>query len=406
MAIEYRPARSDEMRAFVRANQIGFGAAAGEADVDRALAHTMNQPEWTLCAFEDGAPVSQMTTYPFTMRWNGRDLSCGGVTSVSTLPTHRRRGHLRELMTRSFATMRDAGQPVAMLWASMAAIYQRFGYGIAFTNHVSSFRPRDLRFVDSARPRGRVRLLPTDEAPVVLGPVYERFAAPRTLMLHRSDEMWRQGVLRVWPPDSAPYLIAVYEESDEALGYVIYSVEQARDRRPGPDLTLHVPEFVWLATAAHRALVELLAGYDLAEEVRLYRMAADDPLFHLVDEPRLLNIKQMDGTLVRLTDVRQALEGRGYNADGAVSFVLHDDLCPWNSGGWRLTVDGGKGRLAPASETAIEVTPRALAMLASGHVSATALSRAGMLTASGPAALAAADALFRVPHAPLCLDGF
>src|SRR3712207_9436470 len=42
-----------------------------------------------------------------------------------------RSGLLRQIMTRSFAEQRERGQAIAILWASMAAIYQRFGYGLA-----------------------------------------------------------------------------------------------------------------------------------------------------------------------------------------------------------------------------------------------------------------------------------
>lgn len=407
MAVEYRPARPEEMRQFVYSSRLGFGGSTSDAEVERVLGFDELRPEWTLCAFDDGELASQMATFPFVMRWNGRDIGCGGVTAVSTLPTHRRRGHLRELMTRSFVTMREAGQPVAMLWASMTAIYQRFGYGIAYTRWRCDFDPRQLRFVDQMDVPGRVRLVKIGESQPVIADAYAQFAAPRTLMLQRNADWWHASVLRQWRPEAPPRLVAVYEEAGRVLGYTIYSVERHGDWRPGPDQRLDSGELVWLTPAAHRGLVRYLAGYDLVDSINIWRMPVDDPLFHHAQEPRLLDLRAYDGTLVRLVDVQRALEGRGYDADGRLTLMMPDDLCPWNTGAWEMTVAGGVARLKRTeAEPDLCLAPRALAILVSGHQSATMLARSGLIPPADARALATADALFRTTHAPLCLDGF
>ncbi|HEY7295415.1 MAG TPA: GNAT family N-acetyltransferase [Dehalococcoidia bacterium] len=409
MTTEYRPMRADEFRQFMYNDQIGFGGSTADEMIAERLERTLDRPEMTLCAFEDGELVAQMATAPFTMRWNGRDIGCGGVTSVSTLPTHRRRGHVRELMTRSFATMREQQQPVAMLWASMAAIYQRFGYGICFTRWSYELNPRELRYVDEIPIPGRVRLVKSEEAYPLLDAPYRRFAAPRSLMLTRSEEIWRKGILRPWTKEMAPFLVAVYEEVGEPLGYTIYFVERRDQPGGGPPLRLTARELVWQTPAAHRALVNFLAGYDLASTVRLWMLPTDDPLFYMAQEPRDLHVDASDGTLVRIVDVPAALEGRGYDGDGRLSFSLADELCPWNAGSWELNVEGGCGRvrrLGSADAAALCLNQRALAMLASGYTSATLLARMGLVAAGDEKALRCADDLFRTAYAALCLDMF
>src|SRR5258708_24273894 len=61
----------------------------------------------------------------------GAALAVAGVTAVSVRPSHRRRGILSSLMNRQLADIRDRGETVAALFASEAAIYGRYGYGIA-----------------------------------------------------------------------------------------------------------------------------------------------------------------------------------------------------------------------------------------------------------------------------------
>ena len=58
-------------------------------------------------------------------------LPAAGVTFVAVLPTYRRRGVLSSLMRRQLADVRDRGEPLAILWASEAVIYGRYGYGRA-----------------------------------------------------------------------------------------------------------------------------------------------------------------------------------------------------------------------------------------------------------------------------------
>ena len=51
-------------------------------------------------AYDDDRPVGTTTSFPFRLTVPGGELAAGGVTWVGVLPSHRRRGILRELMQR------------------------------------------------------------------------------------------------------------------------------------------------------------------------------------------------------------------------------------------------------------------------------------------------------------------
>src|SRR5690606_22467549 len=94
----------------------------------------------------------------------GGVLPMAGVTYVGVKPTHRRRGILRAMMQRQLSDVREAGEPLAGLWASESIIYGRFGYGQAASG--SSFTI-DREHTDLARataPRGRFRLVTREDA--------------------------------------------------------------------------------------------------------------------------------------------------------------------------------------------------------------------------------------------------
>ena len=73
---------------------------------------------------------------------------------VGVLPSHRRRGILRELIVRQLERRPPRGEPVAILWASESLIYGRFGYGIAAPQTAIDAERSAFAFRDDPGPRG------------------------------------------------------------------------------------------------------------------------------------------------------------------------------------------------------------------------------------------------------------
>lgn len=85
----------------------------------------------TAMAFAGDRMVGTSAAFPQRMSVPGGELGCAGVTIVSVLPTHRRRGILTRMMARLFEQALEAGEPLAALLASEGGIYGRFGFGVA-----------------------------------------------------------------------------------------------------------------------------------------------------------------------------------------------------------------------------------------------------------------------------------
>ena len=201
MPIEIRPCQTpEEMRQYDAMGAYVFASPEiGNPDVQ-------TQPEWTLCAFDGDRVVSQVGAFPFTMRLNGAPVSTAGVTMVGTLPAYRRQGLLRKLMTRAFEDQRARGQSVAILWASMGAIYQRFGYGIASSLVRYTFDPRTAALQEPFEALGRVSLEPVEDAYPTIKQLYVEWATPRNLTLHRSRALWQASTLRAEPKEHGLYV--------------------------------------------------------------------------------------------------------------------------------------------------------------------------------------------------------
>ena len=183
---EFRPATAEEMPALKRLGRYVFAGGEPEDDEPEVL-----RPEWTQCAFHKGDLVASAGGFPFKMRFNGRGVAADGLTAVGTDPGFRRRGLVRRLVGELLCRAHENGQPVSILWASMGAIYQRFGYGPASTQVEYSFDPRFAGFQFGEAVQGYTRIVPSEDAVPIITPIYRRFIEPRNLLLHRAPVQWQ-----------------------------------------------------------------------------------------------------------------------------------------------------------------------------------------------------------------------
>ena len=410
MTLEIRPHRPEETDAFNHVPQIVFGNYTVPTRIPDP---PVILPEWSLCAFEDGELATTYAAYPFTMRLNGTPARAAGVTCVGTLPWHRRKGHLRAITEFDFKRRYEEQlEPIAILLASIAGIYQRYGYAVVSREQRFRIDPRWINFVPSLPPaNGRMREAKLDELPL-LKDLYKRFAAPRNGYLHRAEIMWQSRVLGTVPaPDGQSQgasLIAIYEEAGVPLGYVCYQPKfmTTHDDEAGPGQRVFVRDLAWLTPGAYRAIWEHFRTFDLAVRVEMVA-PVDDPALDVMLDPRELHATIGDHLLGRVIDVERALPLRPYSADGRLTFALEDALCPWNRDRWAIEVGREGAKVARTNEPPqLSMDISALAMLLFGTVTPTQAVRIGRAEAAHNAPLDLWDAIWRTEHAPHCPDGF
>ena len=151
---ELRPLEPEDFHGLAQLNSYVFGKPSPERVVSWLSA--IPPESWdSLCAFTargiDGREQQLACSFwcrHFTMEANGRALALAGIAGVGTHPDHRRQGLLRTIMTQQFQVMRARGQTCAALWASQAAIYQRYGFGEVTSNRAYEIDTVDVAFAD------------------------------------------------------------------------------------------------------------------------------------------------------------------------------------------------------------------------------------------------------------------
>jgi predicted acetyltransferase len=401
MAVEIRPLVGGELPELIAALAYAFAGRPGlpGADVPPPLL-----PEWSTCAFVDGRLATSFGAIPFRVRLDGTSVAMAGVTCVMTLPEFRRRGLLRQVITRALAEQRDRGQAMAILWASMAAIYQRFGFGLASTKATYDVDRRRLAFTRGDRAGGSVQLTTREEARPIVEDLFEEYSRPRNLMIQRDARMWD---IRLADGERRTTHFGIYHNAaGEPRGYTV--VQLSNDDVRGHGMVLDVVDLATLDADAYRGIWEFFAAHDLVDRVRWDNLAEDDPAALLMLEPRVLGRRTRDGIWMRITDVASALTQRPYDDGGVLSVNVRDELCSWNEGTWSIETAEGetavrRGGEADTADLTMDVS--SLAVLVAGHRSATTLARAGLVSADEKA-LATADRMFATAYAPWCPDLF
>jgi predicted acetyltransferase len=401
MSLEIRQINEEEMDAFNRNVHIAF---ASSDDMYNMSIRT----EWTLCAFEDGRLATSYMAWPLTMYFDGARFPVAGVSMVGTLPIHRRKGHLRKLTQRHFEMLYESRQqPITALNASMAAIYQRFGYGIVSSKNTYNFEPRHLQFSAGCVIPGSFYEAGDNDMATILE-IYDKFAVPRVGCLQRDEKLEVAPgapltVLAI-PPSPVPPMKLIYQEGEKPLSYVIYSV--TRGLKPG-DQQLNIHDLAWVTPQAYRAIWECFANMDLVRNITWGRVPTDDPLPHILLEPRKLGSVNGDGLLARFVDVARAIPMRPYREEASLTFELIDDFCSWNAGKWKLEVSPTGADMKPTDESPQLTMPvSTLAMLMFGQISATEASRMARLDVHEDGSLNAWDRVMRTPYRPFCADMF
>ena len=401
--MELEPIRADEVPALLDAIHAAFLHDMDQEEA--ALDVKVIEPERTLVAREDGRVIATAAVLTRELTLPGAVVPVAAVSLVGVAPGYRRRGLLSAMMRRQLADVRDAGEAVAALWASEAAIYGRFGYGSATRQATLEVRTREARLrPDVERAEGAPEIMLAADAKERLAPIHEAMRTRRPGMLSRSGAWWD---LCLHDPererDGAGRLRAAVLGD---AGSNVYAFKEGWGSG-GPQGELRVRELVATTPAAAAALWAFVLELDLVRRATWETAPADEPLRHMLDNQRAVSTQLSDALWVRLVDVPRALAARTYAAPFDVVIGVADEVCPWNAGRHRLSWDGERAACEPAlAEPDIELTAAELGAAYLGGTTLLDLAAAGRVRERSPGSLRAASVAFRGAAEPWCPETF
>jgi predicted acetyltransferase len=417
-----RPVSADESTAFHTVDQHAFHAGPVP---DALLPITLRLFEFdrSLAAVDPALPASSGTggivgtagAYSFELSVPGGQVPAAGVSFVSVLPTYRRRGILRSLMRRQLSDIAQLGEPVAVLWASEAALYGRYGYGRASRQQKLTFRRGDGGLAADAPsdPSLSLRLATPADVVADLAKVYGTVHASQPGFFARNDAWWDRVL---YDPESerggsSPLRCVLADDASGPRGYALYRATNRSE--PGtflPDSQLTIRELVAADPAAAACLWRDLLSRDLVSEVTTRLRPDDDPIAFQLADSRRARVQSADGLWLRIVSLPSALARRAYSCPVDVVLDVTDELLPENAGRWHLRAHGPAGGPADAGVTCertsraadVELGIRELGAAYLGGTRLGALAGAGLVRELRPGTLRTLSAAMSWDPAPWC----
>ena len=394
-------ASEDEFRSFLECDAVCFAGEVREEQVP--LARGFLEADRTMGAFADGRLVGTCANVTMELTVPGpASLASAGVSWVSVLPSHRRRGILTAMMRRLLDDTVAHGEPLAALLASESAIYGRFGYGPA--TQAATYEIDKVHATLAHRPvtDGAIRVLMPGEAPTVLPPIHEANRRSYAGGCRRWEGWWAERLFDAEADrDGGSRMYhAVHEPAGGPPdGYLTWRVEERWAENPAN--LAAVIDCSGATDAVRLALVEFACRLDLIGRVQLRSFPIDEPVRWALAEPRRLATRAVYDVLwLRILDVERCLAARSYGVADRLVIDVEDGFRPECGG--RFVLDSRSGAHCQRTDEPpdLTVTTSDLGALYLGGVSAATLVAAGRLRPLTPGVVGRASRLFATERAP------
>lgn len=397
--VELRSLAPGELAAFHECAAIAFHERVEGGDLERFA--RVEEPDRSWAAFDGTQVVGTATAYTMRLSIPGGDLECAGISWLTVLPTHRRRGLLTRLLDHALSDACERGEPLAALWATSGSLYGRFGFGAAsFGDEVrialGRSLPRALGDGDhtlTVQPVGRAAVPPLAE-------LYERCRHVRPGMPSRTIDWWEARLLA----DPTLLVLVAHDGQRQPVGYALY-----RSTGAPPTAVIRLNELIATDPSANAALWRYLCALELAVEIEAPHRPTDDASAYLFEDHRRFGVEARHDCLwLRLLDVPRALQERRWATDVDLVLSLADARLARNAGTWRLETradDRGRcSRTDRSPDVALDCADLAAAYL--GAVPLARLAEAGRVVEHTPGAVTLLDEALRVPLAPWTPEHF
>jgi len=385
--VRIREYTDDDLDAVFRLRKLAFNASERPERLVKPGQHG-------LVAELDGRVAGVLGIGEYAQFYGGAAVPMGGIGGVAVDGATRGRGVAGALLDAALVTMREHGQPLSVLYATVPTLYRGRGWERAGLFEWVEL-PMD-RLLAVPRPTEPIPSRPADESDLTaLHDCYLEVA--RTIDGMADRRPTRIDVAKVLEMD----LVSVLPGPNGLRGYLVAK------REPGGDLgRLKVFDLVGVDVEAQLNLLASLkswAGTLDAIDLRI----TDPATLNLLGATPMRYSVWTSTWMLRVVDLPAAVAARGWPRlpDVAVDVEIIDQHAPWHAGNQRIVVEDGVVRVEPGGTGAVRLHARALGPWFSGAQNTHALRRAGLLEGD-PADAVVLDQLAGAAGAPRLADFF
>lgn len=340
---------TDDLRAYAAAMRAGFHESPmSEEGLAIWLAHL--QADGTrLRVIRDHSrpfgkadePVATFASWGGTLNAGRGMVDANFITDVTVQATHRRRGLMNKLMLHDLREAHERGDVVALLTATDAQIYGRFGFGVTATARRLEI-DSGPKFALRTEPYGSTAFAAPEDVVDVRRHLFECFHREQFWSVGRAQHYWSTGF--DWHEQRAtPHRAAVHLDDDgEPDAAAVFAIESDH---------ILVRDLLGTTRAAEIELIRLLAHAEGHEKI-VWRHCFDPrhPITWALKDPRIVTTaKTFDTVWTRILDLPRAVAARSFDRDGEVTVSIDDPL-GYAAGSWRLSIRDGVASAEPTSD--------------------------------------------------------
>lgn len=377
-------------RAWVSAMEMGFNAkqpSPQRLDSGVRLLDVNDFVATEVTADDDhaGIPVATYGVFYSQANLGARTVKTGMITTVTVRPSYKRRGIMRAMMELNLQQIADLGAALALLTASDARLYGRFGFQNVIPEASITLDPKRFQLKSAA-----LSQIETYKVDWVLREnlfdQVERISHQAHLH-HRGSTLRDRGFAMEHFEDAesgkydAKYRgLICYDASGEPTGYAVFSFADEGSK-------IDVRDMDAINAEAELALWNHLASIEWVSEIKFGNFFPSSPLRLALEDLRAVKITSLHDLLwARVLDVEACFGARSYSFGarqcGLSATFRVDDPLGYTQGIYCLAVDtegASVERLDDDAPSDATVSPNVLAELLYSSSSVANLCAAGMI---------------------------
>ena len=343
----------------------------------------------------------------------GNSLSMAGIAYMGTAPTHKRKGIFRLMMNNLHSQAKDRGDSLAGLWASQSLLYSRFGYGLATLREDWMINAKSTQLNKSSDSKIKIRFVNKKLALKEIPEIYNSVWKKQNGFTDRSQGYWdyllyeNDNTIYNKSGMSGLFFVISYVDN-KPTGYVFYNINKESGIAHEDDKgELIIQELVSQDSDSNIALWNFIFGIELVEKIIINRRGSSDPLYFLLENPRMLSRNIIDGLWVRIINPIKMLESRSYNSTGKLILEIkgqnQDDI----EGIYSLETDGVNSEVKKVkSNPDISMRPSDMSSCFFGGITPYELYKSNNIRCSDSKKLELFSNMFSVSQTPWCNTDF
>ena len=295
-----------------------------------ALEEQHFDPDETLVVTDEGDRIhTALQIRSFLMTYHGHSVPMGGIACVASSPDTRYQGHTGRLMEATIQRMHERGMVFSALAPFNYGFYRKYGWALSYEQMHYKVEMESLN-----------KFLKTDytyrmdvDHTAFMDLNNDFMAGFQGAVLHDKALLDRNlDALRAFDQHTCMCV----NPQGEPEGYCFYMKQKRGD--------FIVRKMVWRTVSALKALLGFIYRHNAECNKVIIIVPEHNLLTDLLDEFQGEILHKPD-MMMRVVDVKQALERRNYAADLRAQLSIHvdDPQAPWNHGTWLLTIRSGLG---------------------------------------------------------------